>query len=77
MRWYVTTTQKQILGRYPSKRTAIRFAVKRMRVGQYRNLYIISEEDYLSNRKTRAIKIDSVPENIDELVEDVEVLSEW
>ncbi|WP_126992238.1 hypothetical protein [Thermosipho globiformans] len=78
MRWYVCTMRKIIIGRFPNKKYALRFALKTLRQGSYPALYVLSEDDYERNITSRIVKINYKPdlgESIDDLAEEyIEVI---
>lgn len=77
MRWYVVTERKLILGRFPTKRSAIRYALHRLQQKPRDRLYVIKEEDYNNNRENNILRVEPDVENIDKLTDLYEYISDW
>lgn len=59
MRWYVTTKYGVVWYRAPSKRTALKFAIKQLQKSKrsYACLLVMTEEDYKQKNKERVIRV--------------------
>ena len=44
--WYVMTSRHQVIFRSPTYEQALKFAIRKVEIRQFKNLYVIKREDY-------------------------------
>jgi len=55
--WLVMTRYKRTVFRAPSYDIALRFAIRKVEIGQFKNLYIISKKDFEEGKFEKAERI--------------------